>query len=175
VAGDVDVRAGRVELGPQAAIGGRLRYASPEELVRDPAAQVRGGVEPIAETRSRGGAMPHAFGGLWTAGLMVLAAVLAIMLLVTIIGIPLALLTLLAYPILLLIAYVSVAVVAGRMAVSRWKPDRAEDKRWQAGAAAASMLAIGVIASVPWIGALVVLAVLFVGLGSLFLTVRAAW
>jgi cytoskeletal protein CcmA (bactofilin family) len=46
VAGDVDVRAGRIDLGPQAAIAGKLRYASPDELVRDPAAQVGGGAEP---------------------------------------------------------------------------------------------------------------------------------
>ena len=211
VAGDVNVRAGRVELGPRAAIAGKLRYASPDELVRDPAARVGGGVQRYAGMLSRGDAMPAAFGGIWTAGLMVLAAllaaalphryermsrtlatrpgmsalagfavlvclpVLAILLLVTIIGLPLGLLTLLAYPILLLIAYVSVAVMAGRMALARWEPDKQAHRGWQAGAAAAAMLAIAVIASVPWIGALVVLAVLFIGLGSLFLTLRAAW
>lgn len=210
VAGDVDVRAGRVELGPRAAIAGKLRYASSDELVRDPAAQV-GDIERLAWMPARGDAMPDAIGGIWTAGLMVLAAVLAatlptryermsrtlaarpgmsalagfvalvclpvlaILLLVTIVGLPLGLLTLLAYPILLLVAYVSVAVMAGRMALARWKPQRQAHRGWQAGAAAASMLAIAVIASVPWIGALVVLAVLFMGLGSLFLTVRAAW
>jgi hypothetical protein len=211
VAGDVDVRAGRVELGPHAAIAGKLRYTSPEELVRDPAAQVSGGVERSPAMPSRSDAMPGAFGGIWTAGLMVLAAVLAaalptryermsrtlaarpgmsafagfvvlvclpvlaIVLLVTIVGVPLGLLTLLAYPILLLLAYVSVAVMAGRIALARWKPDKQAHRGWQAGVAAACMLALAVMASVPWIGALVVLAALFMGLGSLFLTLRAAW
>jgi hypothetical protein len=79
VAGDVDVRAARVELGPRAAIGGRLRYASKDELVRDPAAQVKGGIErtpwivPGVEHHGPGGA-----GWIWTLGLMLLAAVFAV-------------------------------------------------------------------------------------------------
>src|SRR4029079_3859487 len=68
---------------------------------------------------------------------LVCLPVLAILLLVTIIGLPLGLLTLLAYPILLLIAYVSVAVMAGRMALARWKPDK-QAHRGRADAAAAT-------------------------------------
>src|SRR5213075_3059679 len=45
VGGDVVARSGMVELGPNARIAGKLRYASGKELTRDPAAQVAGGVE----------------------------------------------------------------------------------------------------------------------------------
>jgi cytoskeletal protein CcmA (bactofilin family) len=81
VGGDVTATSGRIELGPQARIAGRLRYASRSEPVVDPAAQIAGGIErmPVrmqtvrAETVQRAG---RAFGWIWTAGLMVLAAVL---------------------------------------------------------------------------------------------------
>lgn len=47
VGDDVLSHAGSVQLGPGARIAGRLRYASREELKRDLAAQVAGGVERI--------------------------------------------------------------------------------------------------------------------------------
>ncbi|UCG98307.1 MAG: hypothetical protein JSW31_04150, partial [Burkholderiales bacterium] len=45
VGGDVIATAGAVELGPNARIAGQLRYASSEEIKRDAAAQVQGGVQ----------------------------------------------------------------------------------------------------------------------------------
>jgi hypothetical protein len=44
--------AGALELGPQARIAGRLRYASNEEVKRDPAAQVGGGIERMEIARA---------------------------------------------------------------------------------------------------------------------------
>jgi hypothetical protein len=82
VAGDVEVGAGEVELGPNARIEGKLRYASGDEIRRDSAAQVRGGVERIerserwpASLHSRGGARPGR-GWSWSLGLLAIAAVL---------------------------------------------------------------------------------------------------
>lgn len=82
VGGDVTATAGKIELGPNARIGGRLRYASREEIRRDAAAQVAGGVERMAAR----GESPRAErfdrrfgprgGWVWTLGLMVLAALL---------------------------------------------------------------------------------------------------
>lgn len=84
VAGDVEVGGGSVELGPGARIGGRLRYASREEIRQDGAAQVRGGVEriplPEAARRTPPAARERAalgFHWIWSAGMIVLAAVLA--------------------------------------------------------------------------------------------------
>lgn len=79
VGGDVEIAAGAVELGPNARIAGNLRYRSGEPLQRDAAAQVLGNVEEIGPEpgrrthegrRARGG-----FGLAWTAGIMLLAAI----------------------------------------------------------------------------------------------------
>jgi cytoskeletal protein CcmA (bactofilin family) len=92
VGGDVIATSGRVVLGPNARIAGKLRHRS-GELERDAAAQVSGGVEPLlprlrrgekasaaepaaAAPRERGWAFPV---GLWTVGLMLLAALLLAM------------------------------------------------------------------------------------------------
>lgn len=86
VGGDVFATSGEVELGPNARIGGKLRYRSSEALRQDPQAQVAGGVEkllpaigaasapPMREHAERRGA--GSIGWVWTIGLMVLAAVL---------------------------------------------------------------------------------------------------
>ena len=82
VAGDVEVGAGEVELGPNARVEGKLRYASREEIRRDSAAQVRGGVERIergerwrASRRWLEGAR-HGVGWVWSLGLLLCAAIL---------------------------------------------------------------------------------------------------
>jgi cytoskeletal protein CcmA (bactofilin family) len=77
VDGNVVATSGHLELGPNARIAGKLRYTA-QDLQRDPAAQVTGGVErfelPVntywREHRHRDG------GWFWTAGLMLLAAIL---------------------------------------------------------------------------------------------------
>jgi cytoskeletal protein CcmA (bactofilin family) len=82
IIGDVVVTAGSLELGPNARIDGKLRYASREEIKRDAAAQVSGGIERMQP----GGGWPvpakmehqvgRTGGWIWTAGLMVMAALL---------------------------------------------------------------------------------------------------
>lgn len=88
VSGDVTASTGQLELGPKARIAGTLRYRSQEAFVRDPAAQVEGGieVEPVAVQGTKAtpsverGAEPSrvagALGVLWALGLIVCAAVL---------------------------------------------------------------------------------------------------
>ncbi|CAH1091708.1 polymer-forming cytoskeletal protein [Candidatus Nitrotoga sp. 1052] len=82
VGGDVEVASGSIELGPNARINGRLRYASRDELRRDPAAEVKGGIErfspraawPVpSDVQERAG---RGAGWVWTVGLMVIAAIL---------------------------------------------------------------------------------------------------
>lgn len=80
VAGDIIATAGTVALGPNARVVGKVAYASGEQLVRDPAAQVGGGVEQfkvdVGGTTS-GTARGIGFGGwLWSIGLMLIAVVL---------------------------------------------------------------------------------------------------
>jgi len=79
VAGDTTIAAGTLELGPAARIDGKLVFRG-QELRRDPAAQVTGGVE---QRQGRTHVYPRsemgrfARGWVWTAGLMVLAALIA--------------------------------------------------------------------------------------------------
>jgi len=79
VDGDVDAASGALELGPHAVIGGRLRYRGGAPLEQDPAAVVRGGIErlemPVRRVAERSPA--PAVSGVWTLGLMAMAAVLA--------------------------------------------------------------------------------------------------
>jgi hypothetical protein len=82
IGGDVEAGSAEIELGPGARISGTLRYASRDELRRDPAAQVLGGIErlapraawPVPSVRERA---RHRIAWLWSAGLIVLAAALA--------------------------------------------------------------------------------------------------
>ncbi len=144
VGGDVVATSGTLELGPNARIAGRLTYASREELARDPAAQVLGGVERLTIEGGWAEASRHRFGlrggsWVWSIGLMVIAGVLvaalpafqsrvsdtlrtrvglslllgfvalvcipvaALVLMITIIGLPLALMTVALYLALLLL------------------------------------------------------------------------
>jgi cytoskeletal protein CcmA (bactofilin family) len=82
VAVDVEAHSGQVELGPNARIAGKLRYASREELKRGPAAQVQGAVErvdlaggwPVPEDVEHG--MGRRGGWIWAIGLLIVAGVL---------------------------------------------------------------------------------------------------
>ena len=83
VDGDVSVSSGNITLGPNARIGGNLRYRSGKELVREPGAKVVGTVERLSAERASEGPVvrthiPGFSGGwIWSAGLIVLAALMA--------------------------------------------------------------------------------------------------
>jgi cytoskeletal protein CcmA (bactofilin family) len=210
VQGDVVASAGQLELGPNARIGGKLRYASREEPKRDPAAQVAGGIErmpmpggapvPGRVERGLGG---HGGGWLWTAGLMLIAAILvgavpaastrvahtlhtrpwlalligfvalvcmpvaALIFFITIIGVPLGLLTLLSYFVLLIVGYVATAVALGDWGLQRFKAEVAAKPAWRIAAAVLAVLAIALLGSVPFLGGLVVFAAMLLGIGAI--------
>lgn len=213
VTGDVELGAGEVELGPNARIEGKLRYASGEEVRRDPAAQVRGGVERIerwpAAHRWRGGAR-HGLGWVWSVGLLVIAAILvaalpqfyrrveetartrwalsllvgfvvlvcapvaALIAVITVIGIPLALLTIALYLMLLLVGYVSAGIVLGEIALQRWRADRAANHGWRIAAAVLAMLVLSLLGRLPFVGWLITFAAMLMGIGALLLQARPA-
>ena len=203
VAGDASIAAGTLELGPDARIQGKLTFRG-EELRRDPAAQVVGGVEQSQarwHSRDRTLAERFAQGWIWTAVLMVLAAliaaalpgpsqrmaqelrerpwitpllglvalisipIVAVLLMITIIGIPVGVLALAGYVALLLVGYVWLAVVVGGMLLDQVKPETAALAAWRVGAAVLAMLALAILARVPFIGGLVHLTALAVGVG----------
>jgi len=205
VKGDASVAAGRLELGPGARIQGKLTFRG-DDLQQDPAAQVVGGIVHEAGYRdwhqhSAGNGFLH--GWFWTAGLMVLAAILAaalpdvssrmarelrenpgatllsgflaftaipiagVLLMLTIVGIPIALLALMAYGIVLLTGYAWVAVIVGGMVLDRVKPQVAALAAWRSGAALLAMLAIALVARVPYIGGWAQFAALVLGVGMI--------
>jgi hypothetical protein len=213
VQGDVYVGAGALELGPGARIAGRLRYMGGEPLQRHEAAQVAGGVEqrempPRKERRPR--EVAGAVFGVWTLGLMVLAAVLVgalpafaarlsdterarfgwsllvgflalaaapaaiVLLLVTVVGIPLALLALLAYPLLLLLGYVASGIALGSLLLGGMRTARVARTGWRAAAGALGVLVLALAALVPWIGPFVALAALIAGMGALLLALASS-
>jgi cytoskeletal protein CcmA (bactofilin family) len=82
VDGDVEAAGGQIELGPNARIGGKLRYRSRSELKQDAGAQVLGGIERLPLRGRAAGAVARGFAGalfvFWTLGLMLLLAILLI-------------------------------------------------------------------------------------------------
>jgi cytoskeletal protein CcmA (bactofilin family) len=206
--GDVVATAGTVELGPKARIGGQLRYASHEEIKRDAAAQVQGGVHRMPMTDQAERSVGGRGGWVWSIGLMVIAAALAgalpgfyarvaetlrvrgwmslllgfialvcipaaaLILMFTLIGSPLALLLIALYLALLLVGYVSTGIGLGVWALARLKPDRSGATGWRVGAAVFGVFAISLLGRLPYVGWLVVLAGLLIGLGAVLLQVR---
>jgi cytoskeletal protein CcmA (bactofilin family) len=213
IGGDVNVTSGEVELGPNAHIAGRLRYASDKELQQAPGARVQGGIErrPSRSGWPIPGNVERQVGGrgswIWTFGLMLLAAVLvavlpgvsariaatlqghpgksllvgfgiligvpvaAVMLLITLIGAPLALLVITLYFALLLVGYISTSVALGDWALRRVKPLEAGRKAWRIGATVLTVLVIGLVSRIPALGILVMLLALLAGIGALILLV----
>lgn len=213
VGGDVVSTAGAVELGPNARITGRLRYASREEVKRDAAAQVAGGIErllPDGRTAAKGTDVRVAGGSgwAWSIGLVAIAAVLAgalprlaariaetvrgrwpmslligfialvcipvaaLILLFTLVGVPLALVSIALYLALLLFGYTATGVAIGGIGLQRLQPAHAEQTRWRVAAAALGMAALTLLARIPVVGTAVVFAAMLLGIGALLMQLR---
>lgn len=205
VTGDAYVASGSLTLGPQARIGGRLKFRG-GELHRDPAAVVMGGVSHAPSRWQRhepAERSPFAHGWLWTAGLVVLAALLAavfpgasqrmaqelrarpwhtpavgflaitaiplaaVLMMITLIGIPFGLLAILLYVALLFVGYVWIAVVVGGMLLDRFKPETAALIAWRVGAAMLAMVVLAIAVRVPFVGGVVKFAALLAGVGMI--------
>ena len=102
-------------------------------------------------------------------GLLALSSIpiAAVVMMITIIGIPIGLLALIGYVALLLVGYVWVAVVAGGMLLDRVKPETAASTAWHVGAAMLAMLVLAIMVRVPFVGGLVKFSALVVGVGMI--------
>jgi hypothetical protein len=89
-----------------------------------------------------------------------------------VIGIPLAMVVLLAYAILLVVGYVAWAVAIGDMAVARLRPADAERSSWRVLAGVVAMLALTLIARIPFVGAIVAFIAMLLGIGALLMAMR---
>ena len=116
------------------------------------------------------------FGWSLLAGFVALVVIpaAALGLLMTVIGIPLAMLAVLAYLALLLLGYVTAGIALGDAALMRWLSSRAARRGWRAGAASVGVLVIGLLALIPWAGPLVAFLALIAGMGAQLLQLRAA-
>ena len=129
-----------------------------------------------ARTARVADAAQQRFGWSLLVGFIALAAlpVAIVLLLITVIGLPLAVLGALGYLALLLTGYVASGIALGEIALRRLLARHAAQSGWRAAAAALGVLVIGLLALVPWLGKLVTFLALVAGMGAVLLQLRAA-
>src|SRR5207253_5267521 len=100
------------------------------------------------------------------AGLIALVCIpaAAILLMITIVGIPLAVLAILLYGALLIVGYVLTAVTLGDIALDRARPAGTARAGWRMGAAALAVVVLALLARIPGVGSTVVLVAIVFGL-----------
>jgi cytoskeletal protein CcmA (bactofilin family) len=99
----------------------------------------------------------------------------ALLFLITIIGVPLGLLTMLLYFLLLVLGYVSTGITVGQWGRQRIKPDSINSTVWNVGSAVIGVLLVSLLARIPWLGGWVALAALLFGLGALVTRTYELW
>ena len=105
---------------------------------------------------------------------LVCIPVAALILLITLIGVPLALMAVALYLALLLVGYASTGIGVGDWALARFLPSRSAQRAWRVAAAVLGMLALSLAGRLPYLGGPVVFIALLIGLGALVLQVRRA-
>lgn len=106
---------------------------------------------------------------LWGFVALVCIPVATLILLITIVGIPLALLTLLLYGVLLLLGYVSSGVALGQWALSRLRPAASARTGWRAASAVVAVAALALLGRVPFVGGLIAFMAVLAGIGAIAL------
>jgi hypothetical protein len=104
---------------------------------------------------------------------LVCVPIAAVVLAVTIIGIPLALAVLLLYFLMLIVGYAAVGVVIGDAALAQLRSQDAQRIGWRVGAAMTAMLALALLTRVPYLGGLVAFVALLAGVGAIVLALKS--
>lgn len=91
----------------------------------------------------------------------------SLILMVTLIGAPLGLLSLAAYFALLLLGYVAAAAAVGDWLLKRLRHGSLEELGWRIGAAICGIFVIGILGEIPIFGGLIVFVALIIGIGAL--------
>lgn len=98
---------------------------------------------------------------------LIIIPIAAVIVMVTVIGIPLGLLAILGYAGLLLVGYVAIAVLLSGLMLDRYKAEAATRTAWRVGAAVLAMLVISSLAHVPFVGGFLGLVALVMGVGAI--------
>ena len=98
---------------------------------------------------------------------LIIIPIAAVIVMITIIGIPVGLLAILGYMGLLLVGYVATAVLVSGLMLDRYKSEAATRTAWRVGAAVLAMLVISSLAHVPLVGGFLALVALVMGVGAI--------
>ena len=98
---------------------------------------------------------------------LIIIPIAAVIVMITIIGIPVGLLAILGYAGLLLVGYVATAVLVSGLMLDRYKSEAATRTAWRVGAAVLAMLVISTLAHVPLVGGFLALVALVMGVGAI--------
>lgn len=109
---------------------------------------------------------------LWGFVAIVCVPIAALIVAITVIGIPLALLGVLLYGAALLVAYAVSGLALGQWALQRWREPDADRRAWRLAAAALGVFAVALLGSLPFVGGLVALLAVCAGLGAIVQLVR---
>jgi hypothetical protein len=147
---------GSVIIGPRARIGGSLRYRGGALLRTHAAAEVRGAVEQLERSQRHPARRMPVFGGLWVLGLMLFAALAAWLTTALTARVADAARQRFGWSLLAGFIYVAAGIALGEAVRRRWLAD-SKHAGWR-------VLVIGAAALVPWLGKLVALLALVVGM-----------
>jgi hypothetical protein len=89
-----------------------------------------------------------------------------LVLFVTIIGLPIALLVVMGYLALLLVGYVATGIAVGEITLKHFQPVHANQRSWQVGAAVIGVLVVASLGRVPLLGGLLGFVALLLGIGA---------
>jgi hypothetical protein len=98
---------------------------------------------------------------------LVCLPILGVLLLVTIVGIPLALILFMLYLMLLFLGWVTAALFVGRKGLELVRSSQPVTTAWRIGALLAAVIALWLVGQVPWIGGWITFAALVLGIGAL--------
>jgi len=106
--------------------------------------------------------------------LLVCIPVASVILLITLIGAPLALLSMAAYFVLLLVGYLAAAAAVGDTILIRLRPGTVERIGWRIAAAICGILVIAILGRIPFLGGLISFVTLIIGIGGVGLQLHRA-
>ena len=104
---------------------------------------------------------------LWGFIALVCIPVAVLILLISIIGMPIALLAALLYGALLIVGYAASGIALGLWGLARWRAELQGHTGWRIGSVVLAVLALALLGSVPFVGGMVGLIAVIAGIGAI--------